>query len=177
MGGNVGIGTTSPASKLEVQGAVKIVDGTQGVGKVLGSDAAGLASWKSSDAQSAIAAADVSRGALPIGANCPLGGSYTTSGVTLQPGIYIYTLYSCAGQLGVTGGPGFNVGQVFLSGTGNASGTFHDFVNSISCSHYYTGVIKVTSVASVATIYGSYGGSAFTVPGANAETCVYIRLN
>jgi len=48
----VGIGTYKPGAKLEVNngttaGAVKIVDGTQGAGKVLTSDADGLATWKS----------------------------------------------------------------------------------------------------------------------------------
>ena len=42
----VGINTTTPTEKLEVQGSVKIVDGTQGAGRVLTSDAAGKASWK-----------------------------------------------------------------------------------------------------------------------------------
>ncbi len=44
--GNVGIGTTSPGAKLEVNGQIKITDGTQGVGKVLTSDASGLATWQ-----------------------------------------------------------------------------------------------------------------------------------
>ncbi len=44
--GNVGIGTASPAAKLDILGAIKIVDGAQGAGKVLTSDAAGLASWQ-----------------------------------------------------------------------------------------------------------------------------------
>lgn len=45
--GNVGIGTgaTLPAAKLDVIGQVKITDGTQGLNKVLTSDANGLASW------------------------------------------------------------------------------------------------------------------------------------
>jgi hypothetical protein len=44
--GNVGIGTTSPTAKLHVNGNVRIVDGTQGVNKVLTSDASGTASWR-----------------------------------------------------------------------------------------------------------------------------------
>lgn len=44
--GNVGIGTASPGAKLDVTGQVKITDGTQGAGKVLTSDATGLATWQ-----------------------------------------------------------------------------------------------------------------------------------
>lgn len=44
---NVGIGTTNPVAKLDVVGNLKITDGTQGSGKVLTSDANGLASWQS----------------------------------------------------------------------------------------------------------------------------------
>ena len=43
--GNVGIGTVSPGAKLEVAGQVKITGGSPGTGKVLTSDASGLASW------------------------------------------------------------------------------------------------------------------------------------
>ena len=42
---NVGIGTSAPVAKLDITGNVKIADGTQGAGKVLTSDANGLASW------------------------------------------------------------------------------------------------------------------------------------
>lgn len=44
--GNVGVGTTTPDAKLHVAGTLKIVDGTQGAGKVLTSDANGLTSWQ-----------------------------------------------------------------------------------------------------------------------------------
>ncbi|MDI9311412.1 MAG: hypothetical protein QM535_14465 [Limnohabitans sp.] len=46
VNGNVGIGVAEPAAKLDVVGAVKIFDGSQGAGKVLTSDATGLASWR-----------------------------------------------------------------------------------------------------------------------------------
>ena len=42
--GNVGIGV-NPTAKLDVTGSIKMVDGNQGLGKVLTSDATGLASW------------------------------------------------------------------------------------------------------------------------------------
>lgn len=49
--GNVGISTISPSTKLEINngtsnGAIKIVDGTQGLGKVLMSDAEGIGTWR-----------------------------------------------------------------------------------------------------------------------------------
>jgi hypothetical protein len=44
--GSVGIGTTAPGAKLEVAGQVKITGGTPGSGKVLTSDANGLATWQ-----------------------------------------------------------------------------------------------------------------------------------
>lgn len=44
-GGNIGIGTTSPGAKLHLVGTLRIVDGNEGAGKVLTSDANGNASW------------------------------------------------------------------------------------------------------------------------------------
>jgi hypothetical protein len=45
-GGKVGIGTTNPGAKLEVAGQIKITGGSPGTGKVLTSDASGLAFWE-----------------------------------------------------------------------------------------------------------------------------------
>jgi hypothetical protein len=45
-GTNVGIGTAAPGAKLEVVGQVKITGGSPAAGKVLTSDAAGLAIWQ-----------------------------------------------------------------------------------------------------------------------------------
>lgn len=49
--GDVGIGTETPTTKLHIEkasaGAVRIVDGTQAAGRVLTSDATGVATWQS----------------------------------------------------------------------------------------------------------------------------------
>ncbi len=47
-GANVGIGAPIPAAKLDILGNIKIKDGTEGAGKVLTSDATGVASWVTS---------------------------------------------------------------------------------------------------------------------------------
>ncbi|WP_267402095.1 MULTISPECIES: tail fiber domain-containing protein [unclassified Chryseobacterium] len=61
--GNLGIGNTTPTVKLDINSggtsttpvtAVKIVDGNQAVGKVLTSDANGLATWQTPSAQSSV---------------------------------------------------------------------------------------------------------------------------
>ncbi|KPA10462.1 hypothetical protein MHK_009333, partial [Candidatus Magnetomorum sp. HK-1] len=41
----IGIGTSDPEEELEVVGSVKIVDGSQGSGKVFVSDESGVGSW------------------------------------------------------------------------------------------------------------------------------------
>lgn len=43
--GNFGIGTANSTEKLEIAGKIKIVDGTQGAGKILTSDATGVGIW------------------------------------------------------------------------------------------------------------------------------------
>lgn len=53
---NVGIGTPQPTAKLEVNGQVKITGGAPGAGKVLISDATGLASWGEDNPKKAFSA-------------------------------------------------------------------------------------------------------------------------
>lgn len=55
--GNIGVGTKTPAAKLDVIGTVKITDGAQGLGKTLTSNTFGNASWQGAMAFSAIGTA------------------------------------------------------------------------------------------------------------------------
>ena len=50
VSGGVGIGVTDPDAELEINGQIKITDGSQGNNKVLTSDANGLATWTASNA-------------------------------------------------------------------------------------------------------------------------------
>jgi hypothetical protein len=52
VGGYLGIGNQSPTANLDITGTMRLVDGNEGVGKVLTSDAAGNASWQSASASS-----------------------------------------------------------------------------------------------------------------------------
>ncbi|MBI2481956.1 MAG: hypothetical protein HYV76_00045 [Candidatus Vogelbacteria bacterium] len=56
--GNIGVGTSvnNPSAKLDIGGNIRIADGTQGAGKVLTSNANGVASWQ-----------DPTGGGLPTG--------------------------------------------------------------------------------------------------------------
>ncbi|MBX9809265.1 hypothetical protein K2X92_02670, partial [Candidatus Gracilibacteria bacterium] len=53
-GGNIGIATSNPGARLEVAGQIKITGGVPGNGKVLMSDATGLASWQTPSGAAAI---------------------------------------------------------------------------------------------------------------------------
>jgi hypothetical protein len=85
--GNVGIGTATPGAKLDVGGQVKIADGTQGAGKILTSDASGLASWQTGVAGSQWTTAGPSiyySGRVGIGTSLPTDSLEVNGGVTIS---------------------------------------------------------------------------------------------
>jgi hypothetical protein len=83
-GGNVGIGTTTPDAKLYVSGSVKIVDGTQGAGKVLTSDANGLATWSSAAGGTVTSVAALTLGTTGTDLSSTVANSTTTPVITLN---------------------------------------------------------------------------------------------
>ncbi len=70
--GNVGIGVATPTEKLEVNGQVKITGGSPGAGKVLTSDAAGVASWETPGDNVAFSAHASTSQSLPASATTPI---------------------------------------------------------------------------------------------------------
>ena len=90
--GNVGIGTTNPGAKLDVAGQIKIAGGSPGVGKILYSDANGLASWQENTTVSNIN--DLSDGITDV-SNMFLGSYAGTqdNGDNQNTGIGINSLY------------------------------------------------------------------------------------
>ena len=92
--GNVGIGTATPGAKLEVNGQVKITGGVPGAGKVLTSDATGLASWQTPTGGVGATGPTGPAGAVgpagaagATGATGPTGtggGQWTTNGVNIH---------------------------------------------------------------------------------------------
>lgn len=126
----VGIGTYKPGAKLEVNtgstaGAVKIVDGTQGAGKVLTSDANGLATWKD---QRLVMIQGVRGTGVTIPSTTMSTYIYTGSRITLPPGKYMVTVQS----LMTVGGTLYSNAHIWLRTTFSDSPTTFSPSNDIS---------------------------------------------
>jgi hypothetical protein len=114
-GGNVGVGTSTPGAKLEVAGQVKITGGTPGAGKVLTSDATGLASWQTPTGGS---------GSLPSGTSGQTlrhdGTSYVSNSTLINDGTNVGVGVAAPGKkLDVSGTGGLRVSST-NAGTGTA---------------------------------------------------------
>jgi|GEM_PF-1496851 len=120
--GKVGIGNSSPTATLHVTGTTRLADGTEGVGKVLTSDASGNASWQQvgvpSGAVMAYAGATVPTGWLLCD-----GASYNRAGTYAN-------LFAAIGTAwGAPSGTTFNVPDMrgmFLRGVDGGSGNDPD---------------------------------------------------
>ncbi len=143
--GDVGIGTINPGAKLGISGDIKIVDGTQGAGKVLTSDATGLASW-----QSAVGTPGPTG---PTGPTGPAGatGENGATGATGPAGAM--GANGATGPAGPTGVAGANGATGATGGTGSAGPTGANGATGT------TGPAGVTGATGPVGATGPIGGS------------------
>jgi hypothetical protein len=107
--GNIGIGTTTPAQKVDIIGKIKITDGSQGVGKVLSSDINGVGTWVNNTAITPAVIGSFPGGGANIGSGTAVGVqspmTYCNVNIVLPPGKWIvFGTYLLAGTTSLTTG-------------------------------------------------------------------------
>jgi hypothetical protein len=152
--GNMGIGTITPTAKLEVAGQVKITGGVPGAGKVLTSDAAGLASWQN----------PTGGGSYTAGTGINITGSTISNTGDLSNTNEIQTLSIAGSNLSLSNGGGtvaLPTGSAsYVAGTG-ISITGSTIANTGDLSN--TNEIQTLSIAG-STLSLSNGGGSITLP-------------
>jgi hypothetical protein len=94
---NIGIGNNSPQAKLDITGSIKITDGNQAAGKVLTSDATGLASWQPNTTSTAAGFEGV-QGYGPWAVDCA-----TNATISEYYPVWNYGLYTFGKSVSISG--------------------------------------------------------------------------
>lgn len=139
--GRVGIGTNSPTATLEVAGRVKITGGTPGAGRVLTSDADGLASWQTPTSGTSYTA----------GAGINISGSTISNTGDLSNTNEIQTLSLAGNTLSLSNGGG----SVTLPSGGSSFTLPYNGSNASSSSPIFR--IQNTNASGPASIMGIHG--------------------
>lgn len=107
--GNIGIGTMAPAQKVDIIGKIKITDGSQGLGKVLSSDANGVGTWVNNTAITPAVIGVFAGGGANFGNGTAVGTQtamvYCNVYIDLPPGKWIvFGTYLLAGTTSLAAG-------------------------------------------------------------------------
>jgi hypothetical protein len=169
--GNVGIGAIAPAAKLDIAGSIKVADGSQGIGKVLTSDAAGLATWASPGAAS-VSGLSAATSSQTL-ANNNFAQTWNWDGLNSGSGLNV-------GSSSVTSGTLFNAASTSTAMTG----TIGNFILSGDNSANTGSVIKATvagisSAAVPLMITNGGSGMSFRVNdnGSDSDTTPFVVDN
>ncbi|HUN80074.1 MAG TPA: hypothetical protein VMV81_01045 [Phycisphaerae bacterium] len=176
-GGNVGIGTATPAAPLDLAGTLKtngiLLPGGAGAGKVLTSDALGNGTWQNAlgltlpfsgsapSSTSAFSVTNTSSTALTNGARFESLSSSGRGVFATAPGVGVFGQSTAAGY------------GVYGIATSTGIGTTYGVYGTSAAPSGY-GVYGVTTAASGTTSYGVYGQSAvpdgYAIYGVNTNT-------
>lgn len=137
--GNVGIGTNNPSNTLHVNGSMRLVDGTQGLNRVLTSSATGVASWQSPAIESVVGVLGGAGASIPYNQGAYLQtGSY----IILPPGRFAVNVTMLLSKASLTYSP--NNSFFWVRSTFSNSGALNptpspDIVGSNLCSGNFPG--------------------------------------
>ena len=145
--GNTGIGTDIPSAKLEVNGQIKITGGSPGAGKVLTSDATGLASWQSPAGSPFSSAGGITRN-TPITDHLVFGSAFLDdAGGTTDDIRLFFNKTKGAFRAGRATGTEWNAASV-----GDYSAAFGDNNKASGSGSFASGVASVASGSTSTTM-------------------------
>ncbi|MBM4254211.1 MAG: hypothetical protein FJ146_19775, partial [Deltaproteobacteria bacterium] len=148
VSGNVGIGSTSAPAQLDLIGQIKITGGSPGAGKVLTSDATGLASWTT---PAASGVTTVNTGTGLTGGPITGSGTISLSNTAVTPGTYLRATVVVDSQGRISdaqNGPTLvdadiaasaNIAQSKIAGLGTSLGAKEDAIASGTTADYFRG--------------------------------------
>ncbi len=163
--GNVGIGTTTPGARLEVNGQVKITGGSPSAGKVLISDAAGLATWTNLPAGGDITAVNAGTG---------LSGGGTSGDVTLAVSVPLSLTGSVASPAAVFDATNTGTGYGVKGSSSYTFAAVYGYNNSGNFGYLGSSNYGVYGTNSATGNYGYLGSNAYGVYGSSSSNFGYL---
>jgi hypothetical protein len=171
--GYVGINTAAPAARLDIEngatnGAIKIVDGTQGLNKFLMSDASGVGTWQSLQSINGVIVGN----AQPASTVALTAGSvvYTGCSIVLPVGIWVVNLGFLVGNTSLQ--PNAYYFSRFTLSSSNASIATTNF--SFLAGRIVSGP---SATGTIAPVYQSFACGSFVVNVTAAQTFYIMSDN